>query len=169
MTGGATFSLDRAYRYRLWRDWDASKGRCAFIGVNPSTANETDSDHTIAKEVGFAQRWGFGGIVKVNLFGLVSTDVTGLLRATDPVGPDNDDHLSEVISSSKRIVWCWGKHPPRVKSLVAKRLFVLSLTEWWVHMQRGKEVGTFGRNGDGSPRHPLMLPYSTPFVINPTC
>lgn len=162
MNSGATFSPDRAYRYHLWRAWDAPyTHRCVFIGVNPSTAGETDNDHTISKEVGFAKRWGFGGIDKVNLFGLVSTDVTGLLRAEDPVGPENDEHLRAVCESASRIVLAWGSHKPKVRALVKARLKQLA----WIYSARS-EIVTFGYNDDGTPKHPLMLAYTTPVVAH---
>jgi hypothetical protein len=164
---GATFSEDRVYRYHLWRSWDATLPRCAFIGVNPSIANETKPDQTITKEVGFATRWGFGSISKVNLFGLVSTDVRGLLGVVDPVGPENDKHLYLALEGASRIVLAWGKHTPGVRKLVQARLAALGKTLFWV-AQRSCEIGTLGRNDDGSPKHPLMLAYATPWIPEPT-
>jgi hypothetical protein len=38
---GAEFSTDRKYRYALWRKWDAINPLAMFIGLNPSTANES--------------------------------------------------------------------------------------------------------------------------------
>jgi hypothetical protein len=157
---GATFSADRRYRYRLWRSWGSREHRCVFVGVNPSVAGETNNDHTITKEIVFAKRWGFGALDKVNLFGLVSTDVTALLRTDDPIGPDNDDHVRAALEDAHRIVWCWGKHNARVASMVRARLASLE----WLHTARpGCEEGTLGWNQDGSPRHPLRLSYATRF------
>ena len=45
-----------------------------FIGLNPSTADERLDDPTIRHCVGFAARWGYGGIFMCNVFTLVSTD-----------------------------------------------------------------------------------------------
>ncbi len=44
---GALLSRNRLYRYALWREWDSNKGTCVFIGLNPSTANETEDDPTL--------------------------------------------------------------------------------------------------------------------------
>jgi hypothetical protein len=41
---GARFSADRLYRYALWRVWDADRGLCNFLMLNPSTADETIDD-----------------------------------------------------------------------------------------------------------------------------
>jgi hypothetical protein len=156
---GATFSEDRVYRYHLWRGWGDREHRCVFVGVNPSDADERDNDQTITKCVGFAKRWAFGALDMLNPFALVSTDVTGLLRHPDPIGPENDKYLEHVLANASRIVWAWGKHPVRVRKLIRQRIE----SAGWFAVPRHCEVGTLGHNGDGSPRHPLMLPYATRF------
>ena len=86
----AIISKDCLYRYSLGRTWDASKERVLFIMLNPSTADAIKDDATIKKCVGFAQRWGYGGITVGNLFALRSRDPNGLLGPHDPVGPKNN-------------------------------------------------------------------------------
>ena len=41
---GAEFSRCRKYRYTLWRRWDfeSELNQLMFIGLNPSTADETE-------------------------------------------------------------------------------------------------------------------------------
>jgi hypothetical protein len=124
--------------------------------VNPSTAGAQDDDHTIRKCIGFAKRWGFGALDVVNLFAWRDTDVTALLRTRDPIGPDNDDAIGAAIGDAHRVVWAWGKHNVRVQQLIAHR------TRCWSFRPKC-EAGTLGRNGDGSPRHPLTLAYATAF------
>lgn len=48
---GAKFSEDRNYRYALWRIWDESKPMVMFIGLNPSTANETSESRLVSNVV----------------------------------------------------------------------------------------------------------------------
>ncbi len=84
LESGAHLSPCRQYRYRLWRDWDPGAGRCVFVGLNPSTADEHTDDPTIRKCVGFAKRWGFGAIDMVNLFAYRSTSPKGLLTQECP-------------------------------------------------------------------------------------
>ena len=53
---GAWFSTDKRYRWALWRTWNVNKGRVVFIGLNPSTATETEDDPTVRRCIGFARR-----------------------------------------------------------------------------------------------------------------
>jgi hypothetical protein len=175
---GASFSEDRQYRYRLWRSVGTELGwlddpialgehaRCVFVGLNPSTADETTNDHTIAKCIGFARAWHFDAIDMVNLFayaGAGSTDPQSLLDVEDPVGPGNDEALAAAFEGASRIVWCWGQHSRRVAELVSRRM---ASPGWRALCPKGDaflKVGTLGRTKSGQPRHPLRLAYSTPF------
>lgn len=163
---GATFSGDRRYRYRLTRVWGAAWHRCVFVGLNPSDAGEVDDDPTIRKECGFARRWGFGALDKVNLFGLISARPERLrieagLAGGDPVGRENDAHLRQAIAGARRVVFAWGSHSPPIRALVKARLDELG---WIGRLAPGCEVGTLGRNKDGTPRHPVRIAYCTEFV-----
>ncbi len=155
---GATFSACRRYRYRLWRSWGNREHRVVFVMLNPSTADESTNDPTIRKCIGFAKRWGFGALDVVNLFAWRSTDPRGLLETVDAVGPDNDEAIADAIGAAGLVVLAWGKHPPVSKMIAAR------LASMWYPLGH-RQVGTLGRNSDGSPRHPLMLAYATPFVV----
>lgn len=161
---GATFSLCRKYRYRLWRSWGDRENRCVFVGLNPSTADETKDDPTIRKCSGFAKRWGFTAIDMVNVFAWRSTDPKGLsVVAPEHIGPETDDVLAETFESARRIVWAWGQHDTRVRKLVQQRVTSDAWSRLLIHHARC-EQGTFGLSQSGAPRHPLMLAYATPFV-----
>ena len=89
---GARFSVDRKYRYALWRHWNGNKERnyVAFVGLNPSTADEKTDDPTIRRCMGFARSWGFNGIWMINAFAFRATKPKDMKAAIDPIGPDND-------------------------------------------------------------------------------
>jgi len=123
--------------------------------------HETD-DPTIRKCIGFARRWRFGAIDVCNLFALVSTDVTQLLKVEDPIGPENDAEIADTLRDAHRVVWAWGKHNARVAKLVKQRLANTPFFE----APDTCDCGTLGFNADGSPKHPLMLGYNTQFVRN---
>lgn len=107
MNAGAYFSPDRKYRYALWRIWDETKPLVMFIGLNPSTANETEPDPTITRVINFARDWGYGGLYMMNLFGIVSSKPEVLLTDSNPLG-DNDKWLETIAAKCDRIVFAWG-------------------------------------------------------------
>ena len=152
MQKDATFSKDRTYRYTLHRTWDERKGVCLFLMLNPSTADENVLDATITRCLKFAGKWGYGGLAVGNLFSLRSTDSDGLLKVVDPVGPDNDLALHELVMGADQIIAAWGtfsklKHilKPRIKA-------VKDILDF-----HGKcdKIHALQINKNGSPRHPL--------------
>ena len=66
------FSPDRTYRYVLRHNCsdqlDANPKRIAWIGLNPSTADELILDPTLDAVRRYSIRWGFAEIVMLNLF-----------------------------------------------------------------------------------------------------
>jgi hypothetical protein len=146
MTGGAAFSRDRRYRYRLWRRWDRSRPAIAFCMLNPSTADARRDDPTIRRCIGFARDWGYGGIEVVNIFALRATDPRALRSAHDPVGPRNDAFMLRAARRSP-VVIAWGVHGAlRDRGATALRLF-----------GPRTRVLALGRTRSGAPRHPLYL------------
>jgi len=146
MTGGAAFSRDGRYRYRLWRRWDRSRPAIAFCMLNPSTADARRDDPTIRRCIGFARDWGYGGIEVVNIFALRATDPRDLRSACDPVGPRNDAFMLRAADRSL-VVIAWGVHgalrdrQAKALALFGPRTRLLAL----------------GRTRSGAPRHPLYL------------
>lgn len=90
---GAKFSECRVYRYSLWRLWDLNKPLALFIGLNPSTADETFDDSTIIRCTRFVQDWDYGGFYMGNLFAYVATKPADMKKADDPVGANNEYYL----------------------------------------------------------------------------
>ena len=90
MTKGARFSECRVWRYALWRTWDPARAPLVFVGLNPSTADETQDDPTIRRCLGFARDFGCGGLHMLNIFAFRATNPDELRRTDDPVGPDNE-------------------------------------------------------------------------------
>lgn len=151
--GSAIISPCGIYRYRLERE-GRGEGQTAVIMVNPSTADAETDDHTIRKLRGFGERHGWGRIVVGNLFAFRATDVRELATATDPVGPDNDDHLRMILAYSDRVIFAWGPVAKQPKAWRALR---------WRRVQAlcgDRQPMCLGAPAkDGHPRHPLMLGY----------
>jgi hypothetical protein len=160
MVRGAVLSSCGRYRYRLWRRWDKALPYTVFVGLNPSTADATRDDPTLRKAVGFARRWGCGGVGIVNLFAWRDTKPANLraarARGEDIVGPDNDEHLVASAAGADVLVCAWGQHVPRGSTRPAEVIAMLRVP--------GATLECLGHNADGSPTHPLMLAYDTPRV-----
>jgi hypothetical protein len=106
----AQFSPCRCYRYALWRQWGDSAGEVMFVGLNPSMADETNDDPTIRRCIAFAQVWGYSGLCMTNLFAWRATQPTEMMRAPDPVGPENDTWLLKTASQAAIVIAAWGVH-----------------------------------------------------------
>ena len=135
----------RRYRYALWRVWEPAEPWVLFIGLNPSTADETSDDATIRRCMGFAKAWGYGGMAVANLFGVRSTDPKQLPMIPDPIGPQNDDWLTRLYAGAEITLAAWGaggKFLDRGEAVAAKL----------------GSLHCLGRTMCGQPRHPLYMP-----------
>jgi hypothetical protein len=145
--GGAQFSRDRRYRYRLWRRWDPTRPQIAFCMLNPSTADERTDDPTIRRCIGFARDWGYGGVEIVNIFALRATDPRELSLVRDPIGRMNDVHVTGAAERSSAVVIAWGVHG----ALRARGAAALGL------LSPRARLLALGWTQAGEPRHPLYL------------
>ena len=155
MNGDAKFSPCGRWRWWLTRVWDESLPMAALIGMNPSTANASEDDNTVHKEIHFCRDWGFGGLLKLNAYAYKATKPSDLwiarARGVDVVGEENT--AGRMLSLLRefnvgRTVACWGR---------------LSTDRGWVLRDAleyfGVQLDCFKKNSDGSPAHPLYLPY----------
>lgn len=154
MNKTATVSDCGRYRYSLGRTWDESQPPLVFVMLNPSTADAETDDPTIRKCIGFAQRTGFGGIVVVNLFAWRATDPRDMLaawnRGENVVGRDNVSTITSVVRGRVTVL-AWGAHARRSPSHAQAVENVVRLHASVVRALRLLD--------DGTPAHPLMLPY----------
>ncbi len=146
MDRSATFSSCRKYRYSLWRNWGGifASGYAMFIGLNPSTADETKDDPTVRRCIGYAMDWGYAGLCMMNLFAFRAILPNVMKAAEDPVGPDNERALIDMAEHSGVIVAAWGIHGSHLGQdnkiwNIIPNLNYLKLTK------------------DGFPGHPLYL------------
>jgi hypothetical protein len=151
MTASALFSEDRCYRYWLLRRWGDGPV-VAFCGLNPSTATETQDDPTVRRCIGFAQRWNFSGLLMLNLYAFRSTLPKRMWErhkhGYNIVGGEQNSiaSMQRYIAhfEVKQIIAAWGAdklHRQQAFREAAWKLDCLKL------------------NADGSPGHPLYLPY----------
>lgn len=159
------FSHCRRYRYALWREFysvraieppllpvegNEAHNYLMVIGLNPSTADETQDDPTIRRCIGFAKRWGFGALCMTNLFALRATDPEIMKADPDPTGDTNDDHLWTLAKGAGMILAAWGKngnHRDRAEAVL------MMLESFAIH--------ALAINKDGTPKHPLYVAAAT--------
>lgn len=155
---GAIISVSRQYRYVLWRIWNGenrpSLKMIAFVGLNPSTADEQTDDPTIRRCIGFATDWGYDGIYMINLWAFRATEPKVLKEQTvkEAEGPQNRDWLVKVAERSISVVLAWGSHGNWRGQ--GKKIFEL--------VADTVEPFSFGQNAGGEPKHPLYLRKDTP-------
>jgi len=150
MNTWAKFSADRRFRYQLVREWDEDLPKVAFIGLNPSTADETVDDPTIRRCLGFARAWGKGGLLMLNLYAFRATAPADMWRAqkrgVDIIGGPRNwvDALKSYVAEQNcdLVIAAWGAHGAK------RQLDVVS---------RWPGLMCLAKNADGTPKHPLYL------------
>jgi len=142
MRKDALLSEDWVYRYSLSRTWDISKPYVLFVGFNPSTADENKDDPTIRKCINYAKCWGYGGLWMANLFAYRATLPTDLKKVNEPVGLDNDMHITNLSKQADMTVIAWSNDG----SYLGRDKQVLKLI---------KSPMCLNINKSGQPSHPL--------------
>lgn len=142
----ADFSECRLYRYALRIVWNPALPVAAFIGLNPSTADEWQDDPTVRRCRNFADSWNCGGLLMLNIFAFRATDPDDMMKVEEPVGPRNSPAylIEQLESCSGPHIAAWGKHGK--------------------HLGRGQDIkrnvprlDCLALNKDGSPKHPLYI------------
>ena len=151
----AGFSRCRRYRYWLRRVWEPRLTGCVFICLNPSTADAHHDDATLRRCLTFAQGWGYGSLLLVNLFSLCATDPGELKTVTDPIGPRTDFWLRRAIEETTPVVAAWGNGGLLMGRGAAVR-------------KRLDKAYCLGLTALGMPRHPLYCPKRVTLTTLPT-
>ncbi|MDQ7048395.1 MAG: DUF1643 domain-containing protein [Enterobacterales bacterium] len=138
----AHFSKCRQYRYALWRTWDIELPKVMFIGLNPSTADETINDPTLIRCIGYAKSWGYGGVIMANLFAYRATEPHDMKKALDPIGTRNAYWLKRLAKESALVVAAWGNHGQFLQRSTAVKKLICDLH--YLKLNKG-----------GEPAHPL--------------
>ncbi len=147
MKTDAKLSDCRKYRYALWRTWDDTKPYALFIGLNPSTADETEDDPTIRRCIKYAKDWGFGGLCMGNLFAYRATKPSELFSSIEPVGTENNTWLKNIAQNAGVIIAAWGNDGIHL----GRSQVVIALLP---------NIHCLKINKSGEPAHPLYQPIS---------
>ena len=87
----------------------------------------------------------------VNIFALRSTDPASLYTVADPVGPDNDAAILEMVEGAGVAICAWGTHG----ALNGRDTAVRTLLR-----NAGVVPHCLGTTANGHRRHPLYVPYT---------
>jgi hypothetical protein len=156
MRNECVFSADRRHRYTLIHRPAPLLGSdrlLMWIGLNPSTADESQLDPTLTRIAGYTLREGYDGFIMTNIFAYRATLPDDMKAAADPIGPDNDRWLLECARRCDQVVCAWGRHGAFLGRAAAVR-----------QLLTGFDLVCLGINGDGSPCHPLYLKKDLPLV-----
>lgn len=146
----AVLSDDRRHRYWLTRIWSRVLPVLVVCMFNPSTANERDDDPTISRLCDFARRWGYGGVLVINLHSLRSSDPAIIQAMETGTRGDAQDaawrHAIELASAQLTpILVAWGN----LASEADARPFLDACRDV------GLELVCLGRTKSGAPTHPM--------------
>lgn len=144
----AVLSADRLHRYWLTRIWNRALPVLVVCMFNPSTADAQRDDQTILRLCAFAKRWGYGGILVVNLYSLRSSDpcdVRGNERMA--FGPAQPAAMGAALSLAAEqgtpVLCAWGN----LGSAFDARPFLEAAA--------GLQLICLGTTADGRPKHPM--------------
>ncbi|MDG1519000.1 MAG: DUF1643 domain-containing protein [Yoonia sp.] len=150
-TSTAIYSECERYRYALTRIWDPAGPRLTFVMLNPSTATEMQNDPTVERCERRARALGFGAFRVTNIFAWRDTDPRDMRAADDPVGPGNDDAITQAAAWADTIVAAWGTHGAHLARGPAVEAMLRGA---------GHELSALGVTKHGHPKHPLYIPYA---------
>ena len=148
------------YRYRLERDICPSGDIVmAYIGINPSLADEYIDDNTVKNLKVFSANNNARKMIVGNVFAYRSTDVKGLSKTTEPVGIDNDKELELIINEADILVPFWGSRTKLRAALRPRLDDVMAML-----IKSGKPIKVLGVTASNDPRHPQGVSYSTKLI-----
>jgi hypothetical protein len=146
---GYELSTCGRYRYLLRLPTGIANDRIALlIGANPSTATAERFDPTIRRWVKYCRRLGYGWAWTCNVRAWRETHPGKVPNDELAIGPLNDEWILAAAESADLVVCGWGRLGGErgwqvTRSLLATGVMLYSLRV----------------NQDGTPGHPLYLPY----------
>ena len=143
----AKFCNTKKNRYYLKREWDNSKGLLLYLMLNPSIADEKKDDPTIRRLISFTKKFNYGGFLVGNIFTTITPNPKEIDRSKE-ISDKNFKELFKLINKVDQIIYAWGntvEEPQLLKELVLN-------------------PKCFGKNLNGTPKHPLYLPKNSKLI-----
>lgn len=149
MTMTAKFSDCGLYRYLFGRVWNSSLRILPVVMLNPSVADAHRNDQTVTTLIHFAKLWGYGGLQGANLAALVTSKPAVMMAHADPIGPDNNQYISNLLANARHtgtpVLAAWGRGGS-----------FRDRDAWFIKRAREAYVDLIclGETKDGFPKHP---------------
>ena len=115
--------------------------------LNPSIADEKKDDPTIRRLISFTKKFNYGGFLVGNIFTTITPNPKEIDRSKG-ISDKNFKELFKLINKVDQIVYAWGntvEEPQLLKELVLS-------------------PKCFGKNLNGTPKHPLYLPKNSKLI-----
>ncbi len=112
--------------------------------LNPSVADEIKDDPTIRRLINFTKKFDYGGFLVGNIFTKITPNPKEIDRSKG-ISDKNFEELFKLINKVDQIVYAWGnsvEEPKILKELISS-------------------PKCFGKNFNGTPKHPLYLSSSS--------
>lgn len=158
MIRDAVFSENQVHRWRLSRSWAPDRGTVCWIAANPSVAGKDYDDPSCTRMIHFTDSFGYGRLILVNVSPYVTTDPKDLPvdRPELLIPKETADWIIGAVDESKIVIAAWGV----LKGVM--RAWADSVAD--VLKRHDTQLFCLGTTKDGSPRHPLYVPYSRKLV-----
>lgn len=157
------------HRWNLIRSWGDGEGGprriLPWIMLNPSTADHSQDDPTLKRIIGFSYRWGFDGLLVVNVFSyrtskpaeladaVVDWDKRNAWDVRDTCW-SNADHVAGLLAPYDAAIAAWGA--PAGRLLDETLAWSANLLEEIETRRSTKlELWCIGKTKGGHPVHPL--------------
>ena len=115
--------------------------------LNPSLADDKNDDPTIRRLINFTKKFNYGGFLVGNIFTTITPNPKELDKSKG-MSDKNFEELIKLINKVDQIVYAWGssiEEPQLLKKLVLN-------------------PKCFGKNLNGTPKHPLYVPSQTKLI-----
>jgi hypothetical protein len=133
-------SLDKKHRLMLSRHWNLKNPSLLYIMFNPSIADDKIDDPTIRRLISFSKTFNYGGFYVANLYTYITPNPK-IIDTSVGVKKNNLKIIMNLTNKVEDIVYAWGNsivEPSELRNLITSPL-------------------CFGKNTNGSPKHPLYL------------
>ena len=164
------FSDCKFYRWSLEIEISLERKEIIFIGLNPSISNEYLLDNTTKKIINICEKYNYGKIKLINLFGLISPSPKQLKTHMDPIGFLNNKVIENNINYWSKSINCdlwigWGNKG----KLFNRDIQVYKIIKKYISLKekcfsKNTNPLLINKTKYNNPMHPLYCPNNSKLV-----